>query len=604
MDFGKGSPTQELRGPLAAAIALLVLVGLACPVVLDGAARRAIATWPGRLLIAGAAGTALWCAISIGWASGPDLAWIEANHALLGLAALLTGIGFASRARGRLRSPAGAAALVAIGSAVPTVWGLATKVFPDLPGSTSAARLSGTLGLPNVFALLVVVAIPGAVWLGSHAGTGNVPRWADGAAAAGTSLSLCALALSYSRSGMVALAVALSVTLAWGACRARMGSILVAAVAGAVPATAYALRAGSLTTDGLPVADRRAAGIILGLLLLAGAVGAGLLPRWLVGRSARWSPTRVRDVSRAVAGILAAGVGVAVVAVLMGGQSDTSIGNDPSRFTSLSTNNRIAWWSEALRGFRDAPLVGNGAGSFRITHLRENALQGVLEPHQLTLQTASELGAVGVALLVVGVIGVVLGAVAAVRRRGAADVVPAIAVLGAIAAHSQLDVSWSAPAVIIVGLGLAGTLVGSALPPAVRRRPSAALAAGVPLLAALAVASAALPLGSLIALDGAARALDQGHPKTSLSRARLAANLNPFDVRSVLVEASAAKRLKDHPARIAAARRAVSRQPENPIAWACLAGAPATAREHALAARNLALMAPKAPDRIRGLASC
>ena len=604
MDFGRGPSSQQLRGPVAATIAMIGLVGLACSAVLDGSARRALTTWPGRLLIASSAGTALWCALSIGWASGPDLAWIEANHALVGLAALFVGIAFAARGRGRLWSPAGVAVLVSVGCAVPTGWALATKVLPDLPGATSAARLSGTVGLPNVFAVLVVIAIPGAVWLGGRAGTGNVPQWADRAAAVGVALSLCALAFSYSRSGFVALAVALSVMLAFGACRERILAILCAAAAGAIPATVYGLTAHALTTDGLSVGDRRSAGLLLALLLAAGVILAGLLCGWLVGRSRRWKQARVVVASRTVAGILAAGVGVAVVAVLMGGQSDVAIGNDPGRIVSLSTNNRTTWWSEALRGFRDAPLVGNGAGSFRITHLRENALQGVLEPHQLTLQTASELGAVGLLLLAIGMVGVVLAGVAAVRRRGAAEVVPAIAVLAAIGAHTQLDVSWSAPAVIIVGLGLAGTLVGSALPPAARRRPGGALGAAVPLIAAAVVASAALPLGSLVALDRASRALDARKSATAYSRARLAATLNPLDIRSVLVSASAAKLRRDDHARLAAARRAVDRQPENPLSWACLAGAPATAAERRLASENVAKMAPKAPERIQALASC
>ena len=605
MDFGRNPVAQQLRGPVGALIATMVLTGLACFAILDGSTRRALSTWPGRLLIGGTAGIAVWSALSICWASGPDLAWIETNHALLGLAALLVGVGFGARGGQRRSSPAELAALVSIGCAAPIAWALATKVFPDLPGATNAARLSGGVGLPNVFALIAVIAIPGAIWLGTSAGSGQIPAWGGRAAAVGIALSLCALVLSYSRSGFVSLAVALVVVLAFGTETERALGILGAGVIGALPAATYGLGAHALSNDNIALGERRGAGLVLGLLLLTGVGLTWFLCRPLVAWLARCSSRWIRAARRGVAGVLAAGVVVSVAAVLMSSGSDRSIGNSPGRILSMSTNNRTAWWSEALDGFEHAPLVGHGAGSFRFTHLRQNAFLDVLEPHQLTLQTATELGIVGILLLGVGVAGVVLAAVAAVPRRGAAATVPALAVLAAIATHTQLDVAWSAPAIFIAALGIAGAFVGSTLPARRSARSGASMTVGLPLAAAVVVASAALPLGSLIALDGASRALNAGHPASAYSQARLAASLNPLDVRSVIMSATAARLSGDGGGRLAAARRAVERQPENPAAWACLADVPRTTNEARLAAANLsAMLAGLSPERARGRASC
>ena len=113
----------------------------------------------------------------------------------------------------------------------------------------------------------------------------------------------------------------------------------------------------------------------------------------------------------------------------------------------------------ALAGFGGAPVAGEGAGSFPVRWARERRVsESVLNAHSLYLETADELGLVGLGLLLT-----LLGAVAltAVRsRRGPAGIsrgqaAAASAAFAVWAGHAAIDWDWQMPALTGAALLLA-----------------------------------------------------------------------------------------------------------------------------------------------------
>ncbi len=95
-------------------------------------------------------------------------------------------------------------------------------------------------------------------------------------------------------------------------------------------------------------------------------------------------------------------------------------GADPARLASAESN-RYAYWQVALEAFADHPLAGVGSGGFRVEWRRErDVLDPARDAHSLYLETAAELGLVGLLLLGLAIAGVVVGARRGRRGRGPA----------------------------------------------------------------------------------------------------------------------------------------------------------------------------------------
>ena len=126
----------------------------------------------------------------------------------------------------------------------------------------------------------------------------------------------------------------------------------------------------------------------------------------------------------------------------------------------------------ALRAFADHPVLGTGSGGFAVEWLRERTIdESVRDVHSLYLETATELGLVGLLLLaafLAGAVGV------AARARGETA---AIAALIAYALHAGLDWDWEMPALTLVAVVL---LAGLAATPALSARSGSAAAAPPP----------------------------------------------------------------------------------------------------------------------------
>jgi O-antigen ligase len=116
----------------------------------------------------------------------------------------------------------------------------------------------------------------------------------------------------------------------------------------------------------------------------------------------------------------------------------------------------------ALKAFEAQPFHGVGAGGWSVWWLRDRTVnEFAQDAHSLPLQTAAELGLVG--LLALGML--VFGVAAAARRAHRTFPTMAagpIAGLVVYAAHAPLDWDWQMPGVTLVAMVLAGTVLALA----------------------------------------------------------------------------------------------------------------------------------------------
>jgi O-antigen ligase len=188
------------------------------------------------------------------------------------------------------------------------------------------------------------------------------------------------------------------------------------------------------------------------LLLVLAALAAGLEAR------ARPAPGRLEWMRPAAIGALVLALAVTGFAV---GRREHGPGRDtpaasPTRLASVQSN-RYAYWRVALRTFGEHPLRGVGSGGFAAVWLRERPFaEPVRDAHSLYLETAAELGVVGLALL-----ALVIGGVAAAARRVGPALPGATAARWAVARHAPRLWDWELPALSLVALLLAALLLTS-----------------------------------------------------------------------------------------------------------------------------------------------
>lgn len=567
IDYGLGRGV----GVDASALALGIGGPLAAAIAWRTRSERAWAAGPTRLAILGVAGLALWAAASIGWALQPELAWIEANQALLALAALVAGIGLGSRI-------ANAAVAFGVGLAaaatVPIGWALLGEILPTtLGGDFDPGRLQGPTGFFNALALMAAMALPGALWL-----AGRSRRGAPALAAAWIALIGVALALTLSRGGLLAAGVAVALTIGLVSPRRPALVALVAGIAGAAWPVAYGLGSAVLTDDAVATALRRDAGLGLGWRLVVGLAIAAALAALVDRRGGRSRAGLTICVAAVALGMIGGGQGPAQgeATALAAAGGESAVSNDPGRVVSLRSNNRGDWWAEAWRGWRAAPIAGNGAGSFRLVHLRErtngNDAFNVRQPHQAALKLLSDLGIVGLGLGLIALAGV--GWALVRQRADLARVALALAALAAFLVHSQVDWVSSVPALMVAAAGAAGVLLASAAPgrgPAPSPERGAITAGALAAIAALAIGSAALPWWSAERARAASAASAEGRLELALDRAATAQSLNPLSPLPYQERAIALLAAGEEAGAIAARRELTDLQPDNPYAWAGLA---------------------------------
>jgi hypothetical protein len=414
----------------------------------------------GRVALAGAALLAVWTGVSIAWSPVSSAAVDDAQRVLLYLGALVAAAAFIVPGRpARWLEPG-----LAAGALIVICYGVSERLLPWLVeldrSESAAARLEQPLTYWNAVGLVGAIGLVLAARLAGDASRDLRLRCAAAAACAPLGAGVY---LTFSRGSLVALTAGLALLalllprrgqlLAIGT---ALGTAVLASVAVGVFPWVRALEEGrNHSLQGLAA-----------MLLLAGiAGGAALLTR----RQAAAKPPADEDVvaprrtvlALAVAVVVAIGIAVAATNEARPELRKPATGATPSRLVSVDSN-RYKYWKVALEVFAEHPLAGRGSGSFRVEWLKRREVdESVVDAHSLVVETAAELGLVGLLFL-----GLLLGGVAAAARQ-AYRVAPdastgAIAVAAAWMTHSLLDWDWEMPAVTLAAIVCAGALIAAA----------------------------------------------------------------------------------------------------------------------------------------------
>lgn len=424
---------------------------------------------PGRLgfvALCGLGGLTVWTAASIIWSSSPARSVLEVQRVVLYLTA-----GAALLLVARRRSvPSLVGGLLAAITVVCT-YALATRLVPAW-GEYDALtnyRLSEPLGYWNalgIFAGIGVVLALGAVARAS-------PVMLRVLAAAAVVPLTATWYFTFSRGAWIAIGIGVVAWLVIDPKRLQALAAIVAAGAPAVIGIALASRADALTTVGAAEHDASSQGRTLVLALVALAALALALALALA-----WGERRIDlgDHRRRIANWAVGGCAVILISVgfAVGGGPEATFRAGYDRFTApptatgpdlggrlldLSSNGRTDLWKVAWGGFTTHPLGGAGAGTYEQRWFRDRPQpQQVRDAHSLYLETLSELGIVGL-LLLVTVGGAAVAA--AVLSRGQPWIPPIAGAFVAFAVHAGADWDWEIAALTLSALVLVAALVGS-----------------------------------------------------------------------------------------------------------------------------------------------
>jgi O-Antigen ligase len=430
---------------------------------------------------------AVWSGLSIAWSAAPDRSWLEFNRVLCYVIVVCLAVAFGASAAEPIEATA--RGFLVIAGAV-TCYALGQKLLPGLraPGlfnlnqTGQVPRLQQPLGYWNALALFLAISAP--IALAFCADRTRSPRLRLASAVA-LQLMLLVIGLTYSRGGVLALAVGVAIGIALSAARLRSLLWLALSVVAALPPLIFGLTDTALTSSDVSLGRREVAGILLAVILalaVAALVFAGRrvldLERtvYVDSDDARRIAHRLLALSALVivAGLLAAtfssrGLPGTVSHTWKSFTATRGISeSDPRRLLSADSQNRWVWWKEALGGFSAKPVAGWGAGSFPVVHLlyRRDKLT-VEQPHSVPLQLLVETGVIG-ALLALGAYGLLLTAgIRTVRQHepGRERLLRAALVAGAVAyaAHALYDWDWDIPGVTLPALVFLGVLAGSSV---------------------------------------------------------------------------------------------------------------------------------------------
>jgi hypothetical protein len=178
----------------------------------------------------------------------------------------------------------------------------------------------------------------------------------------------------------------------------------------------------------------------------------------------------------------------------------------------------------ALTNFERKPLLGNGAGTYWQLWARDRDIPtGANDAHNLYLGTASELGVVGLVLIVVALLAP-LGAAVSARR---SPLVPAtFGLYVAWAAHTAVEFDWALVGVTACALLGGVAMVASARPDGAMNLRATRYAIAVPLLTLLTVSLLLLVSDSRLA--SAREALAHARFADAIDRSRHAVRWAPW----------------------------------------------------------------------------
>src|SRR4051794_9231728 len=427
--------------------------------------RPLVPAGPLRVALIALAGLTVWTTVSISWAPLRDAALGDAERVWLYL-------GYALAAAMVFRGPVlrWVEPAIAAGATIVAAYALATRLVPKLVPSehslSAGARLDQPLTYWNALGLLMAMAI---VLLLRLAADRSRPSWMRTPAAALVPVPGLAIYLTFSRGALGALAVGVIVLLAL----TRERRTVAVAVTGLGCAAAGAVAASRFpAVDSLDGNASKQGAAMLAIVLVLCAIAFvlfRLIERGAADRLRLGSPAGVGAI--VVVAVLAVGGVVALTRspeapapAQSSGKGGVVLPGDRARLGTLKTN-RPSYWKVALHGFADHPLVGTGAHGFQQLWLQKRHIsESVQDAHSLYLETAAELGLIGL-LLLAGWLGSI--AVAFVRIGDRLLIAGWAAASAAYVFHAGLDWDWEMPGVTLPFLALTGAALAAAAEPVV-----------------------------------------------------------------------------------------------------------------------------------------
>jgi hypothetical protein len=363
------------------------------------------------------------------------------------------------RERGALRAVEPA---LAAGTVIVIGYGLAGRLLPGLFHFQHSISAQGRLEQPvtywNAMGEIAALGLVLCVRVAGDASRARSLRITAAAAAAPLGMGLY---LTFSRGALFACVAGLITLIVLAPTWQQLRAIAVALPAGGLAAAA-ASPFHSLATLSGSLGARERQGVIALVLVLVIALLAAVSQWRLTARDGDGQLPLPRGAPWLALGLVCLGLALAIV--IGAKESSASPLLRPGAATRYATfqSSRYAYWKVALRAFGDEPLRGVGAGGWAVYWLRYRPINDFAQDaHSLPLQTLAELGAVGGVLLLTFLGGVALAARDAHRRQQMLAAGP-IAALVVYLAHAPLDWDWQMPAVTLIALVLAGTVLALA----------------------------------------------------------------------------------------------------------------------------------------------
>ncbi|MBV9819774.1 MAG: O-antigen ligase family protein [Solirubrobacterales bacterium] len=572
-----------VRNQVGIVIWWIVLIGAVCGLI-------PVAALGGRAWAAlGLFGAfAIWTGVASTWSQSSQLSLDELSRVACYLGVLLLGLALHRDRERALRHTTNALATAIVAVAVLAVFSrLRTDAIPAahqtgsyLPGAQG--RLGWPLNYWNGLAAFVVMGLPLLLAIATSARTLRV----QAVAAAGIPvLTLCAY-LTFSRGGAIAAAVIVVAFIALAPNRLpKLLTLLVAAAGGAALIVAAVHR--PAIERGLvgSVADHQGSSLLVAVLLAC--AGVGILQAGIGLGVRHATPPRLLTLSARRARALLAAALVALVVVGLAAGAPThfdhavrdferpngaGLAQDTiARFGATSGNGRYDYWKVAVNATAHRHLLdGFGPGTFQLVWLPRAPYASYVEnAHSLYVETFSDVGLVGLALLVAFLVTVLSAALTLVvrsRHEARTCAAGAAAALLGFCVSAAFDWIWQIPVLPAAFLLLAGAV----LAPARRGRPMRgaplrALALGA--LACVALLAIAIPLATTGAVASSEAASGAGRQAIALADARSAAAVEPDAASPQVQEALVLELERRDTSALAAIRRAARDAPGDWSTW-------------------------------------
>lgn len=584
-----------VRSQAAVVVWWIVLIGAAWGALPAGRPSRT--AWAVLALLAA---LAAWTAIAVTWSASSERSLEEVSRMACYLGVLALAVVTYGNRRDALRHAVGAvgcavvvvASLALLSRLRPGLFAGAQTTATFLPGAHS--RLSWPLNYWNALAALIALGLPLLLAIATSART----LLAQAAAAAAIPLlALCGY-LTFSRGGAIAAAVAVAAYLALAPERIPKLAASLVCGAGAVILIAGAGHRHAVER-GLtgPVADHQGATLLVAVILVCAGVALAQVGIGFAARHGtppaflRISPARARV-------LLLAAICVCVIgAVAVGApsrlahawhsfkQPGAAVLHQQSlaRFGSLSGNGRYTYWNTAIDAMPGHWLRGWGPGTFQLVWLpRAPFFSYIRNAHSLYVETLTEVGLVGLVLLVAFFVALLAAAVRRVvtaRFHARAWAAAVAAACLAFMVSAAFDWVWQMPVLPVAVLLLGAAVLvdrtsveedGRESGPAQRRSMTVAVRGLLIVMAIASLLAIGVPLAATNDVRQSQAAYSSGDQTAALAAARAAIRIEPSAATPRIQEALVLEGAGDVPGALGAALIATRDEPMNWQAWLVL----------------------------------